>query len=59
MFVLKPELYLEMTLLKHRADKGDVESDHPKLNVYKRPGHLNLKHFTILYSNEKLNHSRD
>ena len=49
MFVLKPELYLEMTLLKHRADKGDFESDHPKLNVYKRPGYLNIKLFTILY----------
>lgn len=47
MFVLKPELYLEMTLLKHRADKGDFEPDHPKLNVYKRPGYLNLKLSTI------------
>ena len=38
MFTLKSDLYLQMTLLRHKADKGDLTPDFPKANVYKRPG---------------------
>ena len=40
MFTLKSDLYLQMTLLRHKADKGDLTPDFPKANVYKRPGKI-------------------
>ena len=40
MFLLKSDLYLQMTLLRHKADTGDFAPEFPKANYYKRPGNL-------------------